>query len=67
VRFALVGVGLVGVGLVGVALSVADGGEDPDRLLALADAAAEFESSAESGDLRCVGSLERDQQCVASE
>jgi hypothetical protein len=53
---------VVGVGLVGVALSVADGGE---ILLALADAAAELKPSAEPGDLRCVRSLERDQQRVA--
>ena len=56
---------LVGVRLLGATLSVADGGEDPDRFLALADAAAEFEPSAESGDLRCVWSLQRDQQRVA--
>ena len=53
------------VALVGVAAAVADGGEDADRLLALADAAAELEPLAEAGDVGRVRALERDQQRVA--
>ena len=53
------------VALVVVAAAVADGGEDADRLLALAHAAAELEPLAEAGDVGRVRALERDQQRVA--
>ena len=55
----------LGVRLVGVSLSIADWREDPDRLLTLADTAAELEPLAEPGDVRRVGALERDQERIA--
>src|SRR5919201_1655674 len=57
--------GLLVVRLLVVRASVADGSEDPDRLLALAYAAPEFEPLAEPGDMGCVRALERDQERVA--
>ena len=56
---------VVVVGPLVVALAVADRCEDADCLLALADAAAEFQPAAEPGDMRRVRALERDQQRVA--
>jgi hypothetical protein len=53
------------VGLLRLAAAVTNGGEDPDRLLALANAASEFEPSAEAGDVCGVRALERDQHRVA--
>jgi len=55
----------VPVGLLVVAASVANRGEDTDRLLALAYTTSEFQPAAETGDVGRVRTLEGDQQGVA--